>query len=253
MEITLEQLNTFLLIWIGVALVTFISLFFVKAPFGRHVSDKFGVMINNSWGWVFMEFPSMFFILFWYIMGDGNKNIVTHILVGMWVIHYINRTFIFPFRLRNKKKKMPLLIVLSAVFFNFFNAGTNGYFFGNFADYTVDYLYSPVFIIGFAIWALGWVINLWADEKLLNLRKPGETHYVIPNGGLFNKIASPNLFGEIIEWIGFAIAAGSLAAWGFAIWTMANLIPRAKNHFDWYKEKFKEYPKDRKVLIPKIW
>lgn len=253
MEITLNQLNQFLYGWIALAIVTFIALFFIRAPFGRHVSDKFGAMINNSWGWVLMEFPSLFFVLFWYLTGDGPKNIVTHIFIGMWVVHYINRTFIFPFRLRNKKKKMPLLIVVSAVFFNFFNAGTNGYYFGNFADYSVDYLYHPIFISGVLLWAIGWGINLWADHKLLNLRKPGETHYVIPKGGLFNWIASPNLFGEIIEWVGFAIAASALAPWGFAIWTMANLVPRAKDHYDWYKEKFAEYPEQRRVLIPKLW
>ena len=35
------------------------------------------------------------------------------------------------------------------------------------------------------------------------------------------------LVGEIVEWIGFAIACDSLSAWAFAFYTFANLAPRA--------------------------
>jgi 3-oxo-5-alpha-steroid 4-dehydrogenase 1 len=41
------------------------------------------------------------------------------------------------------------------------------------------------------------------------LRKPGETGYKIPTGGLFDYITGANFFGEIVEWTGFAIASCS--------------------------------------------
>lgn len=103
------------------------------------------------------------------------------------------------------------------------------------------------------MFAIGWGINFWADHRLLNLRKPGSTEYVLPKNGLFEYLSSPNLFGEIMEWIGFAIAVNSLATWGFAIWTCANLIPRARDHYQWSKLNFENYPKQRKILIPFIW
>ena len=37
-----------------------------------------------------------------------------------------------------------------------------------------------------------------------------------------------------------------------ALWTGFNLIPRALNHHEWYKENFKNYPKNRKAVIPFI-
>jgi len=36
----------------------------------------------------------------------------------------------------------------------------------------------------------------------------------------------------------------------FAIWTMANLVPRALAHHRWYRETFADYPPGRKALIP---
>jgi len=38
----------------------------------------------------------------------------------------------------------------------------------------------------------------------------------------------------------------------FLIWVIANLFPRAIAHHNWYKNKFKDYPKNRKAIIPKL-
>lgn len=84
----------------------------------------------------------------------------------------------------------------------------------------------------------------------MNLRKTGETGYKIPFGFLFDKISCPNHFGEIVQWLGFAIMAWNLPASTFLIWTLANLLPRSLRHHKWYKEKFEEYPEERKAVIP---
>ena len=110
---------------------------------------------------------------------------------------------------------------------------------------------DPRFIIGGIVFVAGFVINQVADKELISLRKDGSKDYFIPNGGLFNYISCPNFFGEIIEWSGFAIMAWNLPALSFAVWTAANLIPRALDHHKWYKSYFKkEYPESRKAVIP---
>ena len=91
---------------------------------------------------------------------------------------------------------------------------------------------------------------MWADAVLRRLRKPGESGYKIPKGGLYELISCPNYFGEIVEWTGWAIAAGSLAGLSFAIWTIANLAPRAIAHHAHYRREFSEYPTGRKALVP---
>ena len=50
---------------------------------------------------------------------------------------------------------------------------------------------------------------------LRNLRAPGETGYKIPVGGLFRWVSSPNYFGELLEWTGWAIATWSIPGVAF--------------------------------------
>jgi len=44
----------------------------------------------------------------------------------------------------------------------------------------------------------------------------------------------------------------SLSGFVFALWTIFNLLPRALKHHAWYKDKFSDYPEDRKAIIPKL-
>lgn len=47
--------------------------------------------------------------------------------------------------------------------------------------------------------------------------------YQVPRKGMFQLITCPNYFGEIVEWIGLAIAMQSIGAAVFALYTAANL------------------------------
>lgn len=244
--------DTYVWAWIALAIGTFILLQFVTAPFGRHSKTTWGPMIKNKFGWVLMELPSFSIILTSLLLGSA-VNSITWVIGGLWLFHYFNRTFVFPFRIKSGDKKMPLFITGSAIFFNLFNAGFNGYYLGELSSYTTNWLTSWQFMLGLPLFVLGFAVNFWADEKLMNLRKPGETGYVIPRGGLFNYLSAPNLFGEILEWTGFAILAWSLPAASFAIWTFANLVPRAVAHHQFYLNKFSDYPKERKAVFPFVY
>ena len=90
-------------------------------------------------------------------------------------------------------------------------------------------------------------------SRIALLRGPGEMGYKIPRGGLYRWISCPNYFGETIEWIGWAIATWSLPGLTFAVWTFANLAPRAHAHHKWYHKNFKDYPIRRKAFIPWVW
>jgi hypothetical protein len=222
----------------------------ITAPYGRHTTTGWGAMISNKYGWLLMELPVLIVIGLFLIPAYDGVSLVSLLMVGLFCFHYINRVFIFPFRLHTKGKKMPLVIVASGVFFNLVNGFSLGYYFVQFATYTNEWLTDIRFISGLIIFLAGIFINWKSDNMLISLRKPDETHYVIPTGWLFNKISCPNLFGELIEWAGFAILCWNLPALTFFIWTAANLIPRALSHHKWYKEKFKEYPADRKAIVP---
>jgi 3-oxo-5-alpha-steroid 4-dehydrogenase 1 len=238
-----------------IAAGTFVALFFVSAPYGRHIRGGWGPHLPNWLGWLLMESVSAIGMLVMFVIGDVPKTVVTVIFLLMWEAHYIHRAFIYPFLLRDGKKKMPSVVTLLAVIFNLGNAYLNGRYLFHFAGdrYTAGWLLEPRFIAGAALFIIGFSINRWADNTLRDLRQPGETGYKIPHGGIFRYISCPNYFGEIAEWFGWALATWSLPGLAFAVWTFANLAPRAWSHHKWYHEKFSDYPPERKALIPGIW
>ena len=97
---------------------------------------------------------------------------------------------------------------------------------------------------------LGLGTNLRADEILLRLRRPGESGYKVPTGGFYRFVSCPNYLGEIVEWLGWALATWSLPGLAFALYPIANLAPPALAHHHWYHDTFPEYPRGRKTLIP---
>jgi protein-S-isoprenylcysteine O-methyltransferase Ste14 len=245
----------FLIISFVVATGIFIALFFVSAPYGRHSRRGWGLQLPNWTGWLLMESVSAIVMLAMFLIGDVPKTLTTIIFLLMWEAHYIHRSYIYPFLLRDGKKKMPITVVITAGVFNLGNGYLNGRYVFHFSEgrYPMSWLLDPRFIVGTMLFIGGFIINRWADNTLRGLRKPGETGYKVPYGGLYEYISCPNYLGEILEWFGWAIATWSLPGLTFAIWTFANLVPRAWSHHKWYHDNFSEYPLNRKALIPGIW
>lgn len=240
--------------WMGVGVITFIVLvwFKIRAPYGRHATAGWGKMIPNRLGWILMELPALVLTPVIALTGSSEIDWFAWLLIGLWVLHYLNRTVIFPLRIRTEGKMMPLTIVFSAWGFNAVNGFVNGFFIGYL--YTPDVsrtITDPLIVIGLVVFALGMYINNAADSKLIALRKQ-KAGYQIPRRWLFEYISCPNHFGEIIEWTGYALMAWNLPALSFAVWTFCNLVPRTLNHHAWYRENFEDYPADRKAVIPYI-
>lgn len=247
----IAEFNSIVYGWIILAIVLVPIQLRLTAPYGRHTRKGWGPLIDNRLGWMIMEIVSPLVFGLFFLSGPVEKTLPMWIFFSLWMIHYINRSLIFPLRTRTSGKKIPLSIVGSAAFFNLVNGGLNGLFLGYFSEsYTLNWLTDPRFLIGLLLFVTGFCINLWADHRLIHLRKPGEKGYKIPYGGLFNRISCPNHFGEVVEWLGFALLCWNLPALSFAIWTAANLIPRALSHHQWYLQQFSKYPKERKAVVP---
>ena len=200
-----------------------------------------------------MEMPTLLLFLILFFSGRGSVKGVIIIFAAAWTLHYINRIFIFPFITRTKGKKIPLMIVFLAMIFNLVNGFLNGYYLGYLSgDYDLSWLGDPRFIAGITLFITGFVINQVSDHFLTSLRRNGQKGYFIPNHPFFRYISCPNFAGEIIEWGGFALMVWNLPALSFAVWTAANLIPRAIHHHRWYKSTFSDYPAARKAIIPGI-
>ena len=237
------------LAWTLLALLLVPIQLFVTAPYGRHTARGWGPRLPNRLGWFLMELVSLGVFSGLFLAGSAPKSAPAWIFFALYTAHYVHRSLIFPWMTHTRGKTIPAAIVLAAAFFNTVNGGLNGIYLGTLAVYSNAWLADPRFIAGLLLFIAGAAINLKADYTLIGLRKDG-ADYVLPRGGLFEEISCPNLLGEIVEWSGFALMCWNLAALSFAVWTAANLIPRALWHHRWYWARFADYPKARKAVIP---
>lgn len=243
--------NFLQLFWIALAVGTFLLLLYISAPYGRHLRKGWGPNLSNRLGWIIMEAPSAVLMFVYYFTGSSQRSLTMLVFLIVWEVHYLHRSFIFPFRFSSAKRDMPLLVIGMGIFFNTANTFFNGLHLFHFSpDYPVSWLSDFRFAGGIVLFFAGFAINQYSDHVLFSLRHPGETGYKIPRGGLYRWISCPNYFGELLEWTGWALATWSLAGLSFALWTFANLVPRALSNHKWYKEQFPDYPKNRKAILP---
>ncbi|EPY40555.1 3-oxo-5-alpha-steroid 4-dehydrogenase 1 [Angomonas deanei] len=123
--------------------------------------------------------------------------------------------------------------------------------------------------------------NLASDYYLLSLRdttdknKNSKSKYKIPMAKLFKYVSCPNFCAEFLEWFSYAMVVlatttriqkedgdryfifflQGLAALSFFVYTLANLIPRAREHHRFYLRHFGEtYERlQRKAVIPFVY
>ena len=234
----------------ALAAQAFLLLLLVNAPYGRFSRAGWGPAIPARRAWIIFESPAVVVFALIYFSGDHAWDTAPLVLLGIWQFHYVLRAFVFPFRMRETGKTVPVVIVAMAILFNVLNAYINARWISHLGSYQDDWLVSAPFVTGLTLFAVGWAINQHADLTLAGLRKPGESHYAIPQGGLYRHVSCPNYFGEIVEWTGWAVLTWSLAGTAFAVFTAANLLPRAVAIHGWYRDQFPDYPKSRKAVIP---
>ena len=255
--ITAHTFNVFLLIMTALAVVVFIALFFIDAGYGKFYQPKWGPSLDNHWGWFLMEVPVFVAMLVLWWLSDRRTDGVRMFFLLLFEIHYFHRSFIFPRQLRGHSR-MPLAIVLMGALFNTLNAMMQGgwIFYISPADfYPKDWLLSLPFLAGTLLFFAGMYINIQSDSIIRNLRKPGDTAHYLPKGGMFRYVTSANYFGEFMEWVGFAILTWSWAGAVFALWTFANLAPRAARIYDLYSQEFPDELDTHKVkrMLPFIY
>ena len=248
----MENFYIFLFIWVTIGLITFVYLFFENAPYGRHIKDGWGIKIPARLGWIVMESPCVILMVVLALIIREQLEMIHKIFLCIWLTHYIHRTFIYPFVIEMTNPKMPISIALSAFLFNIINVSIQAFGIFYFTKYSDDWLTSPAFIIGLSVFLFGMFINIKSDYIINSMKRDKGPGYHIPDQFLYKYLSAPNYFGEIIEWLGWAILTFSVSGFVFLIWVIANLFPRAIAHHKWYKDKFENYPKERKAIIPGI-
>ncbi len=257
MMISTHAFNIFLLVMAAVAVVVFISLYFVNAGYGKFYNPKWGVSLDNHLGWFLMEVPVFLVMLLLWLLSERKGDLVRLVFLLLFELHYFHRSFIFPRQLRGHSR-MPLTIILMGALFNTLNALMQGgwiFFISPQDYYPANWLTCLPFLAGTGLFLVGMYINIQSDSIIRNLRKPGDTAHYLPKGGMFRYVTSANYFGEFMEWVGFAILTWSWAGAVFALWTFANLAPRAARIYDLYSQEFPEELDTHKVkrILPFIY
>ena len=240
-----------------VAVAVFVALFFVDAGYGKFYKPTWGPSIDNHLGWFLMEVPVFIAMLVLWWFSDRRGDPVRLVFLILFEIHYFHRSFIFPLQLRGHSR-MPLAIILMGAVFNTLNALIQGgwlFYVSPLDRYPLSWLSSLPFVAGTVVFFGGMFINVQSDKIIRNLRKPGDTAHYLPRGGMFRYVTSANYFGEFMEWTGFALLTWSWAGAVFALWTFANLSPRAARIYDLYNKEFPEELDTGKVkrMLPFIY
>lgn len=247
------------LLWVMsvLAIVVFICLYFITAGYGQFRTKRWGYSIDNRVAWFLMEAPVFFVMLIIWCRAGFPFHLPELILLGLFLVHYFQRSFVFP-GLMKGHSRMPLSIMMMGVLFNVINGimQGGGLFWFPITAYTqgASYLLRWNAIVGIIVFLFGMIVNWHSDYVIRHLRQPGDTRHYLPQTGFYRYVTSANYFGELVEWIGFAIAAANPAAWVFALWTGANLIPRAHAIHRKYHEEFgDEAVGTRRRIIPLVY
>lgn len=250
--------DTVLLAGFAMVPLTFLSLQFMKAPYGRFAPKKV-IGVSPRLGWFLMELPATLSFWIFYLQGPRRAELVPMILAGLWTLHYLNRGFVFPYLIRTPKNggaNFGALVLVSGVAVTSMHGYLNATWYSRLgAHFTDAWLLDPRFIAGVAIYAIGFALNVHSDHVLRGLRTKEELErdekvYRVPQGGGFALVSSPAYLGELLMWTGFSLFTWGLPGVFILAITAANLVPRALATHRWYKERFADYPKTRRALLP---
>lgn len=153
------------------AVIVFIALYFVKAGYGMFRTRSWGWSVPNKVGWVLMEAPSFVAMGLWAWKAGVEAYTPQVIFVGLFMLHYFQRSFVFPLLMKGKSR-MPLAIMAMGILFNVINATLLA---ASFFSCALPGMYEPATFwinplpwVGAAIFFIGMAINLHADHVILN-------------------------------------------------------------------------------------
>jgi protein-S-isoprenylcysteine O-methyltransferase Ste14 len=192
--------------------------------------------------------PAVLVFTWLYAMSPQQMPISVWFCV-LWNGHYGYRSFVYPWVLRSWRR-VPSTITASGAAFNTATSCFQAYYLFYLAAFPATWPWRWRFLVGLVLFLLGFGIHIHSDATLRSLRRSQQLEYAVPSGGLFRWVSCPNYFGELVQWAGWAVLTWSWPGFAFAVWTAANLIPRAIVSHSWYRATFPNYPRERRAIVP---
>lgn len=232
--------------------------YYVPAPFGRF-SIKSRLSLPGRAGWVCQEVVGPLCLLYklrtWPAMAWTGQ-----LAAAMFLLHYLNRSLIFPLCIQPSYGDTHVLVVAGAMLWQVCNGHVQAVAMHEAVD--ASRMRTTVALL---LYVLGLAGNVYHDLILARLRhKQGsKTKYSVPHGGLFALVSYPHYLLEWIEWTGYALllgSAGGYAGLWFVLLEVSVMLPRALRGHAWYASTFKSsssssssplvLPATRRAIIP---
>ncbi|NOH01140.1 MAG: DUF1295 domain-containing protein [Chloroflexi bacterium] len=174
-----------------------------------------------------------------------NANLIQWIVFGSVFTHFSKRVLESLF-LHKYSSHAGLLTTLLVASFYSTAAYLIGWMNGNPFPSTDGW-----FALGIVLFIVGIGGNFYHHKLLADLRKDS-FDYFIPRGGLFEFAVCPHYLFEILTWLGIALLSRHLAAWLILLFIVAYLTARSLRTLKWYQDKFSDFPKNRKAILPLV-
>ncbi len=231
---------------------------FFPTPYGRFGSRKLGPEVPIRLGWVLMEAPAVLSFAWFYPRGPAALEAVPLLFAGVWALHYSNRAILFPYLMQARPgSKMSASVFATGWVVTSMHGWLYATWLSRWGTHLdASWLVDPRLWIGLALYGSGLGLLLHTEALLRRLRAqaaPGEDPYKIPYGGGYRWVSSPHYLGELMAWTGLMVATWCPGGLFVLLISAANLVPRALATHKWYRDRFPDYPADRRALVPLLW
>lgn len=95
--------------WFALAAITFVTILFIPAPYGRFTRRGWGLRLNPRLGWVLMELSAALCFLVLYLLGNHRDQPASVLLLAFWMAHYVYRSLVYPFSIRGNRRQTTLI------------------------------------------------------------------------------------------------------------------------------------------------
>lgn len=105
-------------------------------------------------------------------------------------------------------------------------------------------------ILTILFFSYGNLMQYQSHTFLASLRRENDKKYHLPKGGWFEYITCPHYLAEILIYFSLFLSSMTLTNGLLLFFVILNLISSACDTYDWYCDKFPDFPKERRILIP---
>ena len=97
----------------GAGVCVAVLLCFISAPYGRHSRTGWGPTLPSRFAWVLKETPTVIAFVYAFWGGPEAGHPVPRLLAGMYLLHYVYRSWVYPSSFKRSHPLAPWCLCLA--------------------------------------------------------------------------------------------------------------------------------------------